>query len=89
MYSIKWLALVCVVGTSINLCSLGVLGKLIQSNARFGLTDRLEVHLNHIRMPAGKGRVETKGRSLNVMSDIKKSIVVEEGRSQMSGLCTY
>ena len=28
-----------------------VLGKVIQSNARFGLSDRLEVHLDHVRMP--------------------------------------
>ena len=41
----------------------------------FGLADRLEVHLNHVRMPAGNGRVKTKGCSLNVMSAIKKSIV--------------
>jgi hypothetical protein len=30
-----------------------VLGKVIQSNARFGLTDRLEVRKDHVRMPAG------------------------------------
>ena len=30
-----------------------VLGKVIQSNARFVLTDRLEVHVDHVRMPAG------------------------------------
>jgi len=28
-----------------------VLGKVIQSNARFAPTDRLEVHLDHVRMP--------------------------------------
>jgi hypothetical protein len=27
-----------------------VLGKVIQSNARFDMTDRLEVHLDHVRM---------------------------------------
>jgi hypothetical protein len=53
----------------------GVLRKVIQSNARFGLADRLEVHLDHARMPAGNGRVKTKGRSLDVMNAIKKSIV--------------
>ena len=53
-----------------------VLGKVIRSNARFGLTDRLEVHLDHVRMPAGNGREKTKGRSLTVLSAIKKSIVV-------------
>ena len=52
-----------------------VLGKVIQSNARFALTDRLEVHLDHVRMPAGNGRVKTKGRYLDVLSAIKKSIV--------------
>jgi len=50
--------------------------KVIQSNARFGLTDRLEVHLDHVRMPTGKGREKTIGRSLNILSAIKKSIVV-------------
>jgi hypothetical protein len=53
-----------------------VLGKVIQSNARFGLTDRLEVHLDHVRMLAGNGREKTKDRSLSVLSGIKKSIVV-------------
>ena len=54
-----------------------VLGKVIQSNARFGLSDRLEVHLDHVRMPAGNGKraAKTKGRSLGVMTAIKKSIV--------------
>jgi hypothetical protein len=32
-----------------------VLGKVIQNNARFALTDCLEVHLDHVRMPAGNG----------------------------------
>ena len=52
-----------------------VLGKIIQSNARFVLSDRLEVQLDNVRMPAGNGRVRTKGRSLDVMSVIKKCIV--------------
>ena len=55
---------------------LDVLGKVIQSNVRFGLTDRLEVHLDHIGMPAGNGREKTKGRSLDVLNVIKRSIVV-------------
>ena len=52
----------------------GVLGKVIQSNARFGLADRLEVHLDHVRMPAGNGRTaeKTKGRSLDLMSAIAR-----------------
>ena len=51
----------------------GVLGKVVQSNDRFRLADRLEVHLGHVRMPAGYGRVKTKGRSLDVISVIKKT----------------
>jgi hypothetical protein len=42
-------------------------GKIVQSNAVFGLTDRLEVYFDHVRMPLGKGRVKTKGRSLDIM----------------------
>jgi hypothetical protein len=49
-----------------------VVGKVIQSNARFGLTDRLEVHLDHVRMPDGNGREKTKGRPLDVLSAIKR-----------------
>jgi len=54
-----------------------VLEKVIQSNPRIGLSDRLEVHLDHVRMRTGNGKraEETKGRSLDVMSAIKKSIV--------------
>ena len=33
-----------------------ILSKVIQSNARFGLTDRLDVHLCHVRMLAGNGK---------------------------------
>jgi hypothetical protein len=29
---------------------------VIQTNARFLLTDRLKVHLDHVRMPAGNGK---------------------------------
>ena len=38
-----------------------VLGKVIQNNARFALADRLEVHLEHVRMPVGNGGVKRKG----------------------------
>jgi hypothetical protein len=33
-----------------------VLGKVIHSNARFGLSDRLELRLDHVTMPAGNGK---------------------------------
>lgn len=51
---------------------------MVQSNARFNLTDLLEVHLGHVRVPAGNGRMteKTKGRILNVLSAIKKSLLV-------------
>ena len=44
-----------------------VLSKVIQSNARFALTVRLEVHLDHVRIPVGNGKSaeKTKGRSLD------------------------
>jgi len=55
----------------------GVQGKVVQSNARFGLCDRLGVHFDHVRMPAlnGKCAEKTKGRSLVTPSAIKRSIV--------------
>jgi len=40
----------------------GVIWKVIQSNATFGMSDRLEVHLDHVRTPAGNGAVKNKGR---------------------------
>jgi hypothetical protein len=49
-----------------------ILGKVVQSNARFALTDRLEVHLDHVRMPAGNGREKTKGRSIRCTEYTKK-----------------
>jgi len=56
-----------------------VLSNVIQSNAMFGLTDRLEVHLDQVRIPVGNGKLaeKTKGRSLDILSAIKKSIVAD------------
>jgi len=53
-----------------------VLSKEIQRKARFGLTDRLEVHPDHVRIPVGNGKSaeKTTGRSLDVLSSIKRSI---------------
>jgi hypothetical protein len=44
----------------------------------FGLSDRIEVHLYHIMLPAGDGKTaeKTKGPSLDIVSTIKRSIVV-------------
>jgi hypothetical protein len=54
-----------------------IISKVIQSNARFGFNDRLEVHLDHVRMLASNGRMseKKKGRSLDVMSAIKKILL--------------
>ena len=38
-----------------------ILAKVIQNNSEFGFTDRLEVHLDHVRMPNGNSREKTKG----------------------------
>jgi hypothetical protein len=43
----------------------GVYANVIQRNDTFGLSDRLEVHLEVVRMPAGNDGVKTKGRILN------------------------
>ena len=53
----------------------GVLGNVVQYNARFGLSDRLEVHLVHVMMPAGNESDKTKGRSLYVLCAIKSIVV--------------
>jgi hypothetical protein len=55
-----------------------VLGKVIHTKDAFALTDRLEVHLSHVEMPVGKSRMveKTKVRSLDVLSPIKRGIVV-------------
>ena len=65
-----------------------VLGKVIQSNAMFAVTDRLEVHLDHVMMPAGneKRAEKTKGRSIDVLIAIKRSIVVVKAVF-LFGLC--
>ena len=54
-----------------------VLCKVVQSNARIDLTDHLEVHLDHIRMPVDNGKTaeKTKGRLVHVLSAIQKIIV--------------
>jgi hypothetical protein len=56
-----------------------VVRKVIQSNARIGLSEHLEVHLDHVGMPAANGRraEKTKERSFDVLSAAKKSIVVK------------
>jgi hypothetical protein len=47
---------------------------VIQSNARFGLNDLLEVHPEHVSIYDGKDRFMTKGRSLDLTSAMKRRI---------------
>jgi hypothetical protein len=56
-----------------------VLGHVIQSNATFGLTDRPHVQLDHVNMPPGNSRAKTKGRPVDILSDIERSIVLVKG----------
>jgi hypothetical protein len=39
-----------------------VLGKVIQSNARFDLNERLEIQLDNVRVHAGNGKIAEKTR---------------------------
>ena len=64
-----------------------ILSKVIQSNAGFGMTDRLEVHLNHVSMPAINVREKKKGRALDVISAIKKFCFCESNLL-LFGSCT-
>ena len=43
---------------------LGVLGKFVQSNLMFGLSDRLEMHLGDVRKPAGNPRKDEKTKKV-------------------------
>ena len=54
----------------------GILGKIIKSNARFCLMDRLEVHLDHVMMPPGNCREMSNRRNSDVISVLKTCIVV-------------
>lgn len=56
-----------------------VFAKVIQIYTSIGLSYRLEVHFHHIKIPAGNGGVKTKGRSLEIVSVIKKITVVGNG----------
>jgi len=60
------------------------LGKVIQSIAMFVLIDRLEVHQEHVWMPACNSGVKMKVWSLDVMSPIKKNVVVKTALNCLS-----
>jgi hypothetical protein len=43
-----------------------VLRNIIQSNAMFGLSDRLELQMDHVRKPAGNGRMAEKAKMVGL-----------------------
>jgi hypothetical protein len=52
-----------------------VFEKVGQSNARFNALDKLIVVVHSVKMPVGHGRVKTKGRQIDVMAHLKRSII--------------
>ena len=61
---------------------LKVLEKVIQSNAKFNAYDKLIINVDRVHMPSGNGGgVKAKGRTLNNMSHIKRSIVTVKSRN--------
>jgi hypothetical protein len=54
-----------------------VLEKFSQSNSRFNSLDTLTIEVHAVTMPVGFARdcIKTKGRSLQVMAQLKKSII--------------
>jgi len=52
-----------------------VFGKVAQSNARFNALDKLVMTVHSVKMPIGHGRIATKGRSLQTMAHLKRSII--------------
>jgi hypothetical protein len=49
--------------------------KLAQSDAKFNALDPLIVTVHAVKMPVGFGGVKTKGRQLDTLAHLKKSIV--------------
>jgi hypothetical protein len=61
-----------------------VFEKVAQSNARFNALDTLVMNVHSVRMPAGHGGgdgIVTKGRLLELMPRLKKSIVQVKAES--------
>jgi len=52
-----------------------VFEKVAQSNARFNALDKLVMTVHSVKMPVGHGRIATKGRPLETMVHLKRSIV--------------
>jgi len=52
-----------------------VLRKVAQSNARFNGLDKLVMTVHSVKTPIGHGRIANKGRLLETMAHLKRSIV--------------
>jgi hypothetical protein len=52
-----------------------VLERVIQSNERFNALDKLVIVVHSVKMPAGFGRLKTKGRPMSELAVTKESIV--------------
>ena len=59
----------------------GVPANVIQRSARFGLSDSLEVQLDHIRMPAVYGKMAEKKTDAHWMSRVRLRRSYSEGNS--------
>jgi hypothetical protein len=57
-----------------------VFERVAQSNARFNALDPLTIVVHRVGMPVGFGRVKTRGRPVDVMVDIKRSIIEVKAR---------
>ena len=57
-----------------------VFEEVAQSNARFNAVDKLVMTVHSVKMPIGHGRIATKGRPLEAMSHLKRSIVEVKAR---------
>jgi len=52
-----------------------VFEKVAQKNARFNALDKLVMTVHSVKMPTGHDRIATKGRPLETMVHLKRSIV--------------
>jgi hypothetical protein len=60
-----------------------VFGKVVQSNARLNALDKLVLTMHYVKMPIGNGGagISAKGRPLDAMVHLKKSIVKVKAES--------
>ena len=58
-----------------------VFEKVAQSNARFNAFDKLVVTIHSVKMPIGHGKITSKGRPLETMVHLRRSIVKVKAKS--------